>query len=34
MAADAAQARSAIRYDMLKGLSDLDKRLSLLEQKK
>jgi hypothetical protein len=34
MAADAAQARSSIRYDMLKGLSDLDKRLSLLEQKK
>jgi hypothetical protein len=34
MAADAAQARSAIRYDMLKGLSDLDKRLSLLEHKK
>jgi hypothetical protein len=34
MAADAAQARSAIRYDMLKGLSDLDKRLALIEQKK
>jgi hypothetical protein len=34
MAADAAQARSAIRYDMLKAFTDLDKRLSLVEQRK
>jgi hypothetical protein len=34
MAADASQARAAIRYDMLKMFGELDKRLYLLEQKK
>jgi hypothetical protein len=33
MAADAAQARAAIRYDMLKMFGELDKRVHLLEQK-
>jgi len=33
MAADAAQARAAIRYDMLKMFGELDKRIHLLEQK-
>ena len=33
MAADAAQARSAIRFDLMKGISELDKRIHLLEQK-
>jgi len=32
MAADAAQARAAIRYDMMKGFGDLDKRITLLEK--
>jgi len=34
MAADAAQARAAIRYDMLKMFGELDKRIHFLEQKK
>lgn len=34
MAADAAQARAAIRFDMERIRADLDKRLYLLEQKK
>ena len=34
MAADAAQARAAIRYDMLKMFGELDKRIYLIEQKK
>jgi hypothetical protein len=34
MAADAAAARAAIRYEMLKGLSDLEKRIALLEKGK
>lgn len=34
MAADAAQARSSIRYDMLKMFGELDKRIHILEQKK
>jgi hypothetical protein len=34
MAADAAQARSSIRYDMMKGLTELDKRISLIEKSK
>jgi hypothetical protein len=34
MAADAAQARAAIRYDMLKFVSELDRRLALLEKGK
>jgi hypothetical protein len=34
MATDAAGARSSIRYDMLKAFTDLDKRLSLVEQRK
>jgi hypothetical protein len=34
MAADAAGARAAIRYEMLKLFGELDKRLYLLEQKK
>jgi hypothetical protein len=34
MAADAAQARSAIRFDMMKLVAELDKRLTLLERGK
>ena len=34
MATDAAQARASIRFDMLKMVSELDKRLSLLERGK
>jgi hypothetical protein len=34
MAADASQARAAIRYDMLKMFGELDKRIHSLEQKK
>jgi hypothetical protein len=34
MAADAAQARAAIRYDMLKMFGELDKRIHVIEQKK
>jgi hypothetical protein len=34
MAADAAQARAAIRYDMMKGFSELDKRISMMELKR
>jgi hypothetical protein len=33
MAADAAAARAAIRFDMMKGLADLDRRISLIEQR-
>ena len=32
MAADAAQARASIRYDMMKAFGDLDKRITLLEK--
>jgi hypothetical protein len=34
MAADAAQARSSIRYDMMIGISSLDKRIALIEKSK
>ena len=34
MAADAAAARASIRYDMMKGLMDLDRRISLIEKGK
>jgi hypothetical protein len=34
MTADAAQARSAIRFDKEKIRGELDKRISLMEQKK
>jgi hypothetical protein len=34
MAADAAQARSAIRFDMLKLVAELDKRITLIEKGK
>ena len=34
MAADAAQARSAIRFDMMKLVAELDKRLTLIEKGK
>lgn len=33
MAADAAQARAAIRYDMLRMFSELERRISLIEKK-
>lgn len=33
MAADAAQARAAIRLEMVKGLAELERRISLLEQR-
>ena len=32
MAADAAQARAAIRYEMLKGLMELERRIALIEK--
>jgi hypothetical protein len=34
MAADAAQARASIRFDTLKMVSELDKRVTLLERGK
>ena len=34
MAADAAQARAAIRFDTMKMVADLDKRVTLLEKGK
>jgi hypothetical protein len=32
MAADAAAARAAIRYDMMKGLLELERRIALIEK--
>jgi len=34
MAADAAQARAAIRFDMMKLVAELDKRITLIEKGK